>query len=74
MNEYFNMQTEVVIKALMKYEDIDRSKALEIWMKSKTKTLIQNEYKMTHISGARCYDELLMELSGDSYWMKGQFD
>lgn len=68
------MQTEVVVKALIKYRGLTRSIAIETWMKSKTKQLIQNEYQMTHISGARCYDELIMELDNDPYWMKGQFD
>lgn len=74
MSKYFDMQTEVVVKALMKYKKIERSKALSVWMQSKTKNLIQNEYNMEHISGARCYDELIMELNKDPYWMKGQFD
>lgn len=74
INRYFGMQTEIVVKALMKYRKIERSRAISVWMQSKTKKLIQDEYNMEHISGARCYDELIMELDGDPYWMKGQFD
>lgn len=28
---------------------------------------------LTWVSPARCYDELLMELSGDEHWMRGSF-
>ncbi|MBD5508820.1 MAG: hypothetical protein HDR05_12455 [Lachnospiraceae bacterium] len=74
MNKYFNIQAEVVVNGLMKFRGLSRDKALELWTKSKTRQLIQEEYKMEHISGARCYDELLMEIENDPYWMKGQFD
>lgn len=74
MNIYFEAQTEVVVKGLMKYRGMDRYKAVETWMKSQTRNLIQNKYNLTHISGARCYDELIMELDSNPYWMKGQFD
>ena len=58
----------------MKYNKYSRIKAFETWMTSKTREFIQEKYKFEHLSDARCYDELLMELNNDPYWMKGQFD
>lgn len=73
MSACFDLQDKVVVDALLKYNNKKRREAIEMWMSSKTRNLIQCKYKMEHISGARCYDELMMELNNDPYWMKGQF-
>lgn len=70
----FEHQTEVVVRGLMNELIISRDMALKLWIKSETRKAIQDEYNMEHISGARCYDELMMEMQGDPYWMMGQFD
>lgn len=74
ISDAYNRQTEVVIKALIDKDQYSRAKAAEIWLKSKTRAVIQDEKALDHISGARCYDELKMEMSSDPYWLKGQFD
>ena len=69
----YETQTNVVVTQLQK-KGYTREEALKIWLTSKTKAIIQDEKKMTFVSGARCYDELLMEMNNDSYWMKGSFE
>ncbi len=73
-NICFINQASIVIRALMDGFGYSRSEAIEIWVKSKTRKEIQEHYKFEHISGARCYDELMMELNHDPYWMHGAFD
>jgi hypothetical protein len=74
MNYFFKHQAEVVVNGLMKLDGFDRTTAIQTWMNSETKRLIQDKYKFEHISGARCYDELKMELEKDPFWMHGSFD
>lgn len=53
---------------------LNREDALKLWLNSTTKRVIQDERKLEHISGSRCYDELILEINHDKYWLKGQFD
>jgi hypothetical protein len=73
-NEKLENQTKSVVTILMRLEGIDRTTAIKLWMESKTKRVIQDENNLSHLSGARCYDELKMELTKDPFWMKGQID
>ena len=74
MSDKFSNQTEVVVNALMRNKGVKRSEALEIWLNSTTKRILMDERNMTYLSGARCYDELEMEITGNPYWLKGQFN
>ncbi|MBQ8234040.1 MAG: hypothetical protein IJZ36_00470 [Bacilli bacterium] len=74
MSSYRDIQTEMVVGLIMKEQKVPRSTALQIWMTSKTKAVLQDQYGLFHISGARCYDELMMEINKNPYWLKGQFD
>ncbi len=74
MNINFDNQTEVVITELMNNKKCSRKEASNIWFYSETRKIIQDKYSLEHISGARCYDELIMELEHNPYWLKGQFD
>lgn len=73
--ELKNMQSEFVIKFIMEDNKCSRAEAAKIWYNSKTKhELHDGAIDYTFVSPARCYDELLMELSNDPHWMKGQFE
>lgn len=69
------MQTKYVIEYIMKEKGLPFSDAARIWYNSKTKQLLQDtEEDYSFVAPTRCYDELLMELTNDPHWMKGQFD
>lgn len=73
--ELQEMQTKYVIDYLMKDKGLSLSESAKIWYNSKTKWLLQDtEEDYSFVAPTRCYDELLMELSNDPHWMKGQFD
>lgn len=68
------VQTNIVVVGLMQCNDMTREDALKLWLKSKTKHIIQDEAHLDWVSGARCYDELQLELKNDPSWMNGSFD
>lgn len=66
-------QSEVVIKQLMLDKKLSRTQAMDIWFKSKTKKVLEDN-KLFYVSGMRCYWELTLELSGNENWMKESFE
>lgn len=69
------MQSKMVISFLIKDHKLNLAEATKLWYNSRTKAkLIDGTNDYTHVSPARCYDELIMELNNDPHWMKGQFD
>ncbi len=71
-NIYFKNQNKVVIGQLIK-DGYTLNEATNLWINSDTRKFIQDTKKLKHISGARCYDELQMELRNDKYWLRGDF-
>ena len=69
------MQTKFVIDYLMKDKGLSLGDAAKIWYNSKTKQLLHDtDIDYSFVAPTRCYDELLMELSNNPHWMKGQFE
>ena len=69
------LQTKLVISYLMRDKKISFGEASRIWYNSKTKKRLQgtsDDY--SYVEPTRCYDELLMELNKNPYWMKGSFE
>lgn len=71
--DYFDEQSKVVINELMRLKGYTREKAVRMWMTSNTKKIIQDERGRSFVSGARCYDELLLEFSNNSHWLRNEF-
>lgn len=73
--ELQEMQTKFVIGYIMKDKGLTFGDAAKLWYNSKTKQeLHDTEVDYSFVSPTRCYDELLMELSNNPHWMKGQFE
>lgn len=67
-------QTKETIKFIIQDKKCSFGDAAKLWYNSKTKKEMQDSVEdLTWVSPARCYDELLMELSGDEHWMRGSF-
>ena len=73
-SELFENQTKIVIEALMREKRMGRADAMKLWYTSKTKEIVQGSgTDLSFVSGARCYDELIMEIERYPHWMKGSF-
>ena len=71
----YDMQTKFVIQYLVKDKKMNIGDAHKLWANSKTKKFIQdNKSDYSCVAPTRCYDELMMELSQDPHWLKGQFE
>ncbi|MCI8663497.1 MAG: hypothetical protein HFG69_09700 [Hungatella sp.] len=67
-------KTAIIIEIIMQERGLSRAEAAKLWYNSRTKkeTLDKKEYSF--VSPSRCYDELEMEITGDSYWLLGSFE
>lgn len=69
----FTMQSQTIIELLMQRHNMDRTRAMQIWFKSKTYAEILRR-KLFYISATRAYSELLLEQQNNSEWMRNSFD
>lgn len=68
------LQTSVVIEHLVKDNNLSIADATRLWYNSKTKKIMHDSGKdYSFVSPMRCYDELMMEMTGHPRWMRGQF-
>lgn len=70
------MISEFVVNWLVEKKGMKQSEAQRTWATSETrKVLFESGIELYRgVSPARAYDELMLELEGSPWWMKGQFE
>lgn len=68
-----DFQSEFVIKSLVKDKNIGIKDATNLWYLSKTKKFLEDN-NLYFASPARCYYELLLEMTNSPRWMRGSFE